>query len=77
MEAMNKEDNLAQVLLEELRKTTPNVYLGFPPPEELKRLRNERFAAYILREERLEGERKAQFEKLKQAALANVRKNQL
>lgn len=75
MGAQIKTDNLAETLLEEIRKTTPNAFLGFPPPEELERLRNERLAAHILRLEQDEGRERVRFLKLKQAALANLRKD--
>jgi hypothetical protein len=74
MDATNNNDTLAESLLREIRKTTPTACLGFPPPDELQRLRNSCQAAHILRMERLETEREARLQKLKQAALANLRK---
>jgi hypothetical protein len=75
MDAQHDTDNLAETLLKEIRKTTPNAFLGFPPPEELERLRNERRAAHILQLEQEEGRERVRFLKLKQAALANIRRN--
>lgn len=74
MDAQHDTDNLAEVLLTELRKTTPNAFLGFPSPEELERLRNSSQAANILLTERVEREREARFQELKRRALANLRK---
>ena len=75
METKEKNDNLAEILLMEIRKTNPNACLGFPPPEELQRFRNKRHAAFILEMERREGQRRGELETLKQAALANLRRD--
>jgi hypothetical protein len=68
MDATSKNDNLAELLLIELRKTTPTACLGFPPTEECRSVR-------IKRMERLETERAARFQELKRAALANIKKD--
>jgi hypothetical protein len=71
MDAESNTDNLAEVLLRELRKTTPNVFSGFPTPEELRRRRESRTERAV----RLESEREARFQKLKESALASIRKD--
>jgi hypothetical protein len=71
MDAAGTNDNLAELLLKELRKTTPNVFLGFPPPEELP----QRPESLTERWVRMESEREVRFQELKRAALASIRKD--
>ena len=74
---MENDDNTGSLkaILSELKKTTPAIRLGFPPPDELQRMRRERHDAQIQRLERLERERGVRLERLKQAALANIGKD--
>lgn len=73
MDATRNTDNLAETLLMEILKTTPTAYLGLPPTERGQD-RDNCQTAHIMRLERLEKEREARFVKLKDKALANIRK---
>jgi hypothetical protein len=64
-----------EAILRELLNTIPGARLGFPTPEELRHRKDELFAAHLRRMERREKENEAEFLKLKQAALANLRKD--
>ncbi|MGE4179947.1 MAG: hypothetical protein AB7J34_08995 [Limisphaerales bacterium] len=74
---MENDDKMGSIesILGELKKTTPAIRLGFPQPEELQRMRRQRHETQIQRLERLERERGVRFERLKQMALANIRRD--
>jgi hypothetical protein len=74
---MENDDNIGSIetILGELKKTTPAIRLGFPPPDELQKMRRQRHDDQIQRLERLERERGVRLERLKQQALANIGKD--
>jgi hypothetical protein len=68
-------DNCAEDLLREVRKVIPTARLGFPPPEDVGRLRQKQHAAHVRRWNRLEAATKARFQKVKETALASNGRN--
>lgn len=68
-------DGFAEAILASLQKTTPSAFLGFPPREELERLRQLRHVRDRQRIERITEEQDRGFRRLKEAALANLGKD--
>jgi hypothetical protein len=68
-------ENTNEKIILELLKAIPEARRGFPPPDELDRIKRERHAAYIRRWERLERDKEGAFQELKRRALANLRKD--
>lgn len=67
-------DGFAEGILASVRKTIPSASLGFPPREELERIRQRRQSTDRQRFERMIEEEDRRFRRLKETALANIGK---
>ena len=68
-------DGFAEEILASVRKTIPSASLGFPPREELERIRQRRRSIDRQRFKRMTEEEDRRFRQLKEAALATIRKD--
>jgi len=67
--------SFAEEVARELRKSTPGVSLGFPAEAELERLKTERLERDRLRWQNRQAAEDREFQNLKVAALARLRKD--
>jgi|GEM_PF-7105081 len=75
MEENKTTGSFAETILWQIRTTTPNVRLGYPPADELQRRRQERWDRErdrLLRRQEIEDRG---FQRLKDAAFAQLRKD--
>ena len=70
-------DPLAQAVVDELRKSDPRWRLGFPSPEEMERFRAEKAERNWQRQKRHAEAGDREMAKLKEAAKAKLRREQL
>ncbi len=75
MEEHPTAESFAETIFRELRKTTPDVSLGFPSEEELQRRRKERWERERARRLRRQEEENREFQRLKDTALSRLRKD--
>ena len=66
-------DPLAQFLVDEMRKSGTRAWLGFPPPEELEKLKAEKAERDFQLMKRREAAKKRHREEMKQAVIRNIR----
>jgi len=66
-------DTLAQLLVDESRKSGARAWLGFPPPEEMEKLRAEKAERDFQLMKKREAARKRHREEMKQAVIRNIR----
>ncbi len=75
MEENQTAESFAETIFRELRKTTPDVSLGFPSKEELQRRRTNLWERERNRRLSRQEEENREFQRLKDAALSRLRKD--
>lgn len=75
MEENPTAESFAETIFRELRKTTPDVSLGFPSEEELQHRRAARMEGERTRWLRRQEDENREFQRFKDAALARLRKD--
>ena len=66
-------DLLAQLVVDEARKSGARAWLGFPPPEEMEKLRAEKAERDFQLMKKRDAARERHREEMKQAVIRNIR----
>jgi aminoglycoside phosphotransferase len=75
MEEFQSQESFAEKVFRELRKTIPDVSLGFPPTGKMQRRRADRLESERSRLLHRQEVEDCEFQRLKEAALAQIRKD--